>query len=451
MENKPLKRSIVNLFGVPSLGFQFWVTLEIQFFSVFLSDYALLPVAILGVVMILTGFFDVFWVPLGGIILEKTNLKWGKYHSWMWIGPPIALLFYIFQFAKIGNVTVNAILITIGFAISHLVWNIFYTGHLALNSVLSEDSKERVTMSSNRGMFNALGAILFSLFISQGLSEATRPSQFTWFAFWGGLVMIAGYYFLAYLTRDYAHKGDNVAASDDEKLSVLEMVKQIFVNPPLLGMLIGDVGRYLGRFVIFGMAVYFMRDVMSSPAIIGTFFTGMNLSLFVGALIARTIATKIGDKTTYALSLVIFIIGLLLVYFVPMSPTVFLVVMFITYLGYGMPDAVAIAMYSNTVDYGEWKTGKNARGFIMSLYAFPLKIGILLSRVVIPIVLGIGGYVAGTAPTPQLISALRAGFTLVPAAILVISFICIYFLYRITPESLKQMQAEIAARKQVKA
>ncbi len=83
----------------------------------------------------------------------------------------------------------------------------------------------------------------------------------------------------------------------------------------------------------------------------------------------------------------------------------------------------------------------------MSLFAFPLKIGVLLSRVVIPAVLGIGGYIAGTAPTPQLISALRAGFILVPAAILVISLICIYFLYRITPESLKSMQAEIAARK----
>ncbi|NLM45288.1 MAG: MFS transporter [Firmicutes bacterium] len=448
---KPLRRSIINLFGIPSLGFQFWVTLEIQFFSVFLSDYALLPVAILGVVMIITGFFDVFWVPIGGIVLEKTNLKWGKFHSWMLIGPPIALLFYIFQFAKIGSVTLNAVLITIGFAISHLVWNIFYTGHLALNSVLSQDSKERVTMSSNRGMFNALGAILFSLFISQRLSQATSPSDFTWFAFWGGLVMIACYYILTFITMDYAHKADNKHVSAEERLTVWEMIKQIFVNPPLLGMLIGDVGRYLGRFVIFGMAVYFMRDVMSTPAIVGTFFTGMNISLFVGALLARPIATKIGDKNTYALSLVIFVIGLLLVYFVPMSPTVFLIIMFITYLGYGMPDAVAIAMYANSVDYGEWKTGKNARGFIMSLYAFPLKIGILLSRVVIPIVLGIGGYVAGTAPTPQLISALRAGFTLVPAVILVISFICIYFLYRITPESLKNMQAEIAARKSASA
>jgi len=122
--------------------------------------------------------------------------------------------------------------------------------------------------------------------------------------------------------------------------------------------------------------------------------------------------------------------------------------MFITYLGYGMPDAVGVAMYSNTVEYGEWKTGKNARGFIMSLFGFPIKAAILIRGVIITAVLASANYVPNMEATPELIGALKTGFALVPALFLTVSLLFIVFLYRITPESLRSMQAEIAARKQ---
>jgi GPH family glycoside/pentoside/hexuronide:cation symporter/glucuronide carrier protein len=121
--------------------------------------------------------------------------------------------------------------------------------------------------------------------------------------------------------------------------------------------------------------------------------------------------------------------------------------MFVAYLGYGMPDALGVAMYSATVDYGEWKTGKNARGFIMSLISFPIKTAIFVRSVVITSVLVSAGYVADMAPTPELIAGIKNGIALIPALFIGVGLLIAVVLYRITPQKHKQIQEKIAARK----
>ncbi len=450
MANK-LPKSITNLYGLPSFGFQLFVNMEVFFFAAFLTDFAKLPMAMVGTVLLITSIFDILWVPTSGVIIEKTNLKWGKYRSWLLIGPPFAALFFILQFSNFGSPTVSAILITIGFVVSHLIWNIFYTGHVAMNSSMTNDRGERIAMSANRGMFNGLGAITFSLIGMPMILffGKTNPAQgYTITVVITGLVMIASYYALFFLTKNYAHHGTATQADAPvEKLSVGEMLKQLVVNPPLIGLMLGEVGRYLGRFVIFGLAFYYFSYVVKDLASLTIFMTGLNVVIFLGAFIANPLARKFGERNVYILSLLIFITGLLVVWAFPMSSTSFMIVMFIAYLGYAMPDALGVAMYGSTVEYGEWKTGKNARGFIMSLLGLPIKVAILIRGLIITAILAGTGFVAGMDATPELVKGITNGLTLIPAGFIFVGLICITLLYRITPKKLEEMQSEIQARK----
>ena len=448
---KGLKKSIINLYGLPSFGFQLFVNMEIFYFAAFLTDFAKLPMALVGMVLMITSIFDILWVPTAGVILEKSNMRWGKYRSWLLVGPPFAALFFILQFSKIGSPTTNAIIITIGFVVSHLIWNIFYAGHVALNSSMTTVREERIAMSTNRGMFSSLGAIGFSLIglpMILALGKGNPPMGYTLTVVITGTVMVASFYALFFMTKDYAFHGTSVQSGKPvEKMPISEMLKQIVVNPPLIGLMLGELGRFLGRFVIFGLAFYYFKYVVNNLAVITIFMTGLNVVTFVGALIANPLAKKFGERNTYILSLSIFIIGLLAVWALPMNYVSFMIIMFIAYLGYGMPDALGVVMYSSTVDFGEWKTGKNARGFIMSLISFPIKTAILVRSVVITAVLAGSGYVANMKATPELISHIKSGLTLVPAVIMLVGLLFIIFLYKITPQSLEKMQNEIAARK----
>ena len=448
-QTKSLKKSVINLYGLPSFGFQLFVSMEIFFFAAFLTDYAKIPVAMAGTVLMVTSIFDIFWVPTAGVILEKSNMRWGRYRSWLLVGPPLAMLFFILQFAKIGDPTLNAVLISVGFIVSHLIWNIFYAGHIAMNNSMTTVREERISMASSRGMFNAIGALVFSIVGAKSISllgGGDKALGCTLTVVISGVLMILCYWVLFTLTKAYAYHPDaNAQAEDKDKMSIGEMLQQIVVNPPLIGLMLAELGRYLGRFIIFGMAFYYFKYVVNNLAVIAIFFTGLNVVSFFGAMATAPIAKRIGEKNTYIASLSLFITGLMIVWLMPMNHVSFIVVMFVAYLGYGMPDTLGVAMYSATVDYGEWKTGKNARGFIMSLISFPIKSAVFIRSVVITSVLVSAGYVADMAPTPELISGIKNGIALVPAVFIGVGLIIILFLYRITPEKHKEMQEDIAA------
>lgn len=448
---KSLKKSIINLYGLPSFGFQLFVNMEIFFFAAFLTDYAKIPVALAGTVLMITSIFDIIWVPTAGVILEKSSMRWGRYRSWLLIGPPLAAAFFVLQFSKIGDPTVNAILISVGFIVSHLIWNIFYAGHIAMNNSMTTVREERISMASNRGMFNALGAIAFSMVGAKSiqlLGNGDQAMGCTRTVVVSGIVMILCYWTLFAMTKEYAyHPGASAATEAKNRMSVADMLKQIVVNPPLIGLMLAELGRYLGRFIIFGLAFYYFKYVINNLGAIAIFFTGLNVVCFFGALATAPLAKKFGERNTYIFSLCLFITGLLAVWALPMNFVSFMIVMFLGYLGYGMPDALSVAMYSATVDYGEWKTGKNARGFIMSLISFPIKTAIFVRSVVITGILVSAGYVADMAPTPELIAGIKNGIALVPALFIGAGLLIIVVLYRITPQKHKEIQEAIAARK----
>ncbi len=448
---KQLKKSVINLYGLPSFGFQLLVNMEVFFFAAFLTDYAKIPVATAGTVLLVTSIFDIIWVPTAGVILEKSSMRWGRYRSWLLIGPPLAALFFVLMFAKIGDPVTNAILVSIGFIVSHLIWNIFYAGHIAMNNSMTTVREERITMASSRGMFNALGAIAFSMFgakLIQTLGNGDQAMGCTLTVIITGVFMTLCYWALFALTKDYAyHPKAHAAAEAKDKMPIGEMLMQIVKNPPLIGLMLAELGRYLGRFIIFGFAFYYFKYVVNNLGVIAIFFTGLNVVCFFGAMATAPLAKKFGERNVYIISLSLFIIGLVLVWALPMNYISFMIVMFVAYLGYGMPDALGVAMYSATVDYGEWKTGKNARGFIMSLISFPIKTAVFVRSIVITSVLVSAGYVADMQATPELIQGIKNGIALVPALFIGAGLIIIIFLYKLTPEKQKQIQAEIAARK----
>jgi sugar (glycoside-pentoside-hexuronide) transporter len=456
--NKPLKKSAINLYGLPSFGFQTLVNIEVMFFAAFLTDFAKIPLALVSLVLLATSIVDILAVPTAGVILEKSNMKWGKYRSWLLVGPPVAALFYILQFSQLGgSAETTALIIFVGFAISHLVWNTFYAAHISMNNALTTVREERITMAGNRGMFNAAGALVFSYFgvkaiAAIGAGVGNPVLGYTYMAAITGVVMIVCNLIYFVITKDYAQNGTEMAAGKPaDKMSVGEMLKQIIINPPLIGLMLVELGRYLGRFVIFGMAFYYFKYVINDLPGLALFMTGLTIVNFFAAMIAAPIAKRLGEKTTYMIALSLLIVGLLIVWFMPLQATAFKIIMFVAYIGYGLPDSLGVAMYSATVDYGEWKTGKNARGFIMSLISFPIKVSVFVRSVIISAVLASVSYVADMAVTPELVQGIKNGFALYPAIIMVIGLLLMFKLYSLTPKKMAEISQDLTSKKETAA
>ncbi len=60
--------------------------------------------------------------------------------------------------------------------------------------------------------------------------------------------------------------------------------------------------------------------------------------------------------------------------------------------GYGITYACTPALYGDTIVYSEWKTGKNAAGWISGLQNVPLKVSIMTRGIIISACLAMGNF-----------------------------------------------------------
>ncbi|HET7626579.1 MAG TPA: MFS transporter, partial [Verrucomicrobiae bacterium] len=119
----------------------------------------------------------------------------------------------------------------------------------------------------------------------------------------------------------------------------------------------------------------------------------------------------------------------------------------IGFLGSGMAMAVPFAILSDSVDYGEWKTGIRAAGLLTAVgAAFCLKAGAGLGAAIPLWIMGLSGYKANVAQTPAALKAIEFGIVWLPAICLALALLPVLF-YRRFERMEPQIHAELDARR----
>jgi Na+/melibiose symporter-like transporter len=98
------------------------------------------------------------------------------------------------------------------------------------------------------------------------------------------------------------------------------------------------------------------------------------------------------------------------------------------FLASGIAMAMPFSLLSDSVDYGEWKTGIRAAGFLTAIgAAFCLKAGSGLGGALPAWIMDAHGYVANVPQTADSLRGIELGFVWVPAVCLVLSMIPVLF------------------------
>ena len=104
------------------------------------------------------------------------------------------------------------------------------------------------------------------------------------------------------------------------------------------------------------------------------------------------------------------------------------------------------AMVSDTIDYGEWKTGYRTEGLVNSACSFGYKIGNGIGSALLGVILEVGGYVGNAAAqTASALTSIRICFVWIPIAVYVCGLIIMKF-YHLDKE-FDGIIADLKARK----
>lgn len=419
MEKIKLREKVA--YGSGDLACNFIFSTVSIFLLIFYTDvFGLTPLQA-STLFLVARIWDAINDPIMGMIVDKLNLKRGKYKPYVLIGAiPLALAgilcFTVPNFGSTGNL-IYAYVTYIAVGMIYTFVNVPYG---ALTSAMTQDPIERTSISSIRMSMAMAGGLIVSMGIPMITGKFESPAR-------GYQVAMLIYAILGVIFFMFCYFGTKERVEvpkSDEKMSIKDILNQLKLNKPLR-ILCGVF------FVIFtsntinssaGM-YYFTYNVKR----VGLF--GVNNMVNMGTMIVMILLTpmivgKFGKKKTFLAGLLWAAIGSFIRFVIPYDNTSLIILMTaITAIGNGVTTGLLWGLVPDTIEAGELATGKRQGGIIYAVVGFFFKLGTAMGGIIPGFVFSLTGYVPNAEQTLVAMNGITSLISIVPGILLLIIFI----------------------------
>lgn len=398
-----MRDKIGYMFG--DFGNDFTFLLSSMFMLKFYTDVMGIAGGVVGALMMAARFIDAFTdVTMGQIVDRSRPTKDGKFKPWIrrMCGPVAIASFLIYQ-AGIANLGYGYRVVWM--VVTYILWgSIFYTSinipYGSMASAITDNTKERAELSTWR----TIGATLASLVIGVG------TPIFAYVVVNGNTVLsgsrmtvIAGVFtvgaIICYLLCYYMVQERVPVNANFEKLNIGRLLKNLFTNQALIGIIVAAILLLLAQLGMQGIAGYVFPNYYGSAGAQSlSSLTGSIAILIICAPFAVRLADRIGKKELSVLSCIfsslIYLVCLLVK---PSNPYIYVIYFTLANVGMGFFNTVIWAMITDVIDDAEVRNGVREDGTIYAVYSFARKIGQALSSGLVGGLLTMVGYTQETA------------------------------------------------------
>jgi sugar (glycoside-pentoside-hexuronide) transporter len=437
---KRLPGLVVNSYGFANFTKAIMLSLAMNYYAIFLTDVAFITAVHMGTLMLITHLVDAISIPLIGSLIQKTQMRWGKFRSWFLFMPLSTCVFFTLTFTNLPlSYGLKLIYLSLAYMIAHVSLNFAYNAHLGMISVLSSSVEDRLYLSARNIQFGMASTILYSLVIIPILTYLCSKNP-TWGYFYtvGTLAVfqVFGYWNLFYQTRNYEKYDPTKNLDSANKISLWEMVSQVIGNKQLLFLISADTFTNVSLFTLSTFAIYYFKYI-SNFEVWMTFHTlALSIVAFSSSIISPFVIRKFGKKRTYLFAVSWSTAAFLVLrVFGASSPYIYTAILCLSGIISGTAGPMRQAMYMDAAEYSYYKTGKDASAFVMSMFTIPIKVGIALATTLAGYGLAIIGYVPNMVATPEFTSNLMDIICFIPAGCGVIALIIMSF-YSLTETNL---------------
>ena len=454
---KPLSRPLKLFYGVGDCGFTLMSNVESYYFNFFLTNLAKFGLTTVTMITTIASLVDACLSWMYGAILNSIKpKKWGRYRSWLVMIPWVVPFLYAFQFIKVGSGALSVIIIIAAAISSHICWNFAYVANVSMISVAGKTPEDRAQLASTRAFWANLSKVIFS-YVGAPLAAVMagiigETNQYGATAFVLGVVMAVLYFvhFKMFDGYEEVEVATQAKKEDTTKTGGKDLIKSLLQNPPLIALMVADLAKFMFNFVCMGAAVYYFTYVVNNAAFLATYILISNLLCVVASYLFKSFAKAISARTTAIITFIFMAVACLVAYMNFQNMWFVVIFMSIAQFGYGIAYAATPALYADTVVYAEYKTGKNAAGWISGLQNVPLKVAILTRGIIISAGLAMGNFSADIDPaaaTMELKKGVCMAFIVIPAIALIVAAVVMLFGFRLTKDKVLQYQKEVEARK----
>ena len=403
-----------------------------------------------GTIMMISRVFDGISDIIMGVIVDRTHSRFGKARPWILrMCIPFAISgVLMFSVPASWSSTPKLVYVFITY---NLVSTIIYTAinvpYSALNALMTQDPYERSVLSIFRNLLATAGTLTintFTLPLVEYFGNNASAWTKTFIVF--GFVSIAAFLCTFFGTKERVRANEAGEQKVEENVPFITGIRALFQNKYWI-MMTGMLALFFLMYSVNGGAtVYYAKDILGDKNLVSTINGIFNIVQILGMFFIAMLVKKYGKRNVFSLGLILDIIGMLVLNFSGGSMSVIVVSSVIRGIGNACGGATMWAMVSDTIDYGEWKTGYRTEGLVNSACSFGYKIGNGIGSALLGVILEVGGYVGNAAAqTASALTSIRICFVWIPIAVYVCGLIIMKF-YHLDKE-FDGIIADLKARK----
>ena len=413
------------------------------FLIFYYTDVIGVSAAAVGTIMLISRFLDCIADLTMGIIVDRTKSKYGKARPWIIrMAVPFAIG-GVLLFSVPTSWGVNAKLIYI-FVTYNLVSTIIYTAinvpYATLNALMTQDQYERSVLSIFRMILSTVGSMgiaMLTLPVVKMFGNNPRAWSYTFALF--GVVAAALFTFTFLGTKERVKPVDE----SEEDIPIKIGLKVLFQNKYWIYITLILILLFIGFTINGGAAVYYAEAVLGNKELVGMLSTATSLSQIIAMFLVAGFIKKFGKRNVMIVSSVIVILAYIVIALSGKNMQLLLAGNIVKGIGFAGIAACMFAMVSDTIEYGEWKTGVRIEGLTNSASSFGFKVGGGLGAAAIGWILSAAGYVGNASvQSGTAIFAIKALYIYIPIIITIVQ-IGILILYKLDeeyPTILKELQ-----------
>ncbi|MBM6383333.1 glycoside-pentoside-hexuronide (GPH):cation symporter [Paenibacillus illinoisensis] len=413
----------------------------------FYTDKVGIAAATVGTIMLITKFINAIADLLMGRIVDATKSKYGKARPWiLWMAlPTLASIILLFTVPTEASSTVKTFyaLATVAFASA-----IVYTGIAipfgSLMAIRTRSVEERGKMGLTRTIFGYIIGMIIAIALIP-ITNMLGGDQKAWIIV---AVVLGIVSFISLILTFLASKENNAGASivESDNIPFGESIKLLFQNKYWVIMLFAQLLINMLYTLNGSTGIYYTKYILGNENLIGIMGAVGLVPVFLGFVMVGPMIKKFGLTRTARIGMILGIVSSLIRCFMPYNFIAAIVLGGIATLATIPMMAVGGVLVNNTVEYGEWKTGKRLVGMVNSANSFGVKIGTGLAAAMIGWILAMGSY--DGALVTQADSAITSILVLtvyLPLVIFVLTYLCLrkYDLDEKYPQIVKELEERL--------
>jgi len=431
----------------------------IFFLLYFYTDVFGIPAASVASIFLIGRIWDAVNDPMMGMIADRTNTKFGKFRPYLlYAALPFGILGFIMFITPDISTSGKVIYAFITYNCMMMIYTVINVPYSALMGVITPNSQERTVVSSFRFVAAFVGQFIVQFAVLRLVTVFGKGNEVAGWQ-WAMAVM-AGLSVLLWLATFVSTK-ERVQPIKEQKNPLKQDLSDLFKNRPWV--LIGSATIFQLLFnVIKGGSImyyfkYFVQDQQLSllgktfsfsyQSLTSTFLLVGTAMTILGAVMTSIFSKKLGKSRCYYSFLGIAAVTTALFYVLkPQDIILMFILQIISSFAVGPVSVLQWAIYTDTADYSEWKTGRRATALIMAASLFALKLGIALAGSIQAWILDSFGFIANVAQSAAALNGIKLLMSIFPAIAGIIAVALMVF-YPLNNKMMVQIEKDLTARR----